>query len=310
MSARPRGTAILSAFVAAVFAVTGVALLRAQATSAPAFDVASVKQNKSGGPPFSNFPLGPGDVYAPNGGYFRATNIPLVAFISFAWKLSGNQMQFLSPQLPQWVFSDRFDIQARVDGNPGKDEMRMMMRSLLADRFKLAMHSETRQAALFGLVLAKPGKTGPQLRAHEAGSACPTTSLPPAPGSAPAPLATVDGGFPVICGGIMPMPPGTRGRIRLAARGVSLGLLASTFSGGVGNVGRPVVDQTGLSGTFDFILEWAPETGDPAPRGFVPDQTGPPLAEALKEQLGLKLDAQKGPVEALVVDHIERPSEN
>lgn len=72
--------------------------------------------------------------------------------------------------------TDRFDIQARAEGNPGKDQMRLMMRSLLADRFKLAIHHETRQVPAFAIVLVKPGKTGPQLQLHPNDAPCPTTS--------------------------------------------------------------------------------------------------------------------------------------
>ena len=145
----------------------GVMLLVGSAaaqSAALSFDVASVKANKSDAQPNSNFPLGPGDVYSPNGGYFSATNFPLVTYIVFAYKIAGNQMQTLVPQLPGWVTTEKFDIQARVQGNPGKDEMRMMMRTLLAERFKLAVRMETRQAPVLAWVLLKPGTNGPGVR--------------------------------------------------------------------------------------------------------------------------------------------------
>jgi hypothetical protein len=109
-----------------------------------AFDVASVRQN-SIGPDYgmnSNFPLGPGDVYAANGGQFRATNFSLLAYIEFAYKIDGNQDQFLVSQPPKWVLTSHFDIQAKAQGNPTKDQMRLMMQTLLADHFKLAVHYE------------------------------------------------------------------------------------------------------------------------------------------------------------------------
>ena len=87
----------------------------------------------------------------------------------------SNQGRYVLPQLPEWVTTERFDIQARAEKNPGKDEMRLMMRSLLADRFKLAVHYETLQVPLFAIVLAKPGKTGPQLQLHPIDTSCPTT---------------------------------------------------------------------------------------------------------------------------------------
>ena len=177
------------------------------------FDVASVKQNKSGGNQVnSNVPLGPGDVYTPTGGFFKATNVPLILYIAFAYKLMANDVQSLS-QLPEWTKTDRFDIQAKVEGNPTKDQMRLLMRSVLTDRFKFAMHNETRQLPVFALVPIKPGATGPQLRPHPADSSCSTAApAQPAPGSVPAPLATVAGGFPAICGGIFGMPASAPGR--------------------------------------------------------------------------------------------------
>src|SRR5579863_4203558 len=124
-------TAVLASIAAAqAFAQT--------APARPEFEVASVKPNKSGDPPSSNNPLGPGNVYSPYGGYFQANNFPLYTYILFAWKIMGNQEQFLRPQMPEWVMTEHFDIQARAEGNPDKDRMRLMMRSLLADRFKLA----------------------------------------------------------------------------------------------------------------------------------------------------------------------------
>src|SRR6267142_6606299 len=132
------------------------------------FDAASVKGNTTApaSARSSSFPLGPGDVYVPNAGRFRAMNFPLVAYIEFAYKLTEDQNQFLPPQLPKWVTADRFDIQASVQGSPTKDQMRLMMQSLLADRFKLAVHFETREVPVFALSLVKPGQFGPRLRPH------------------------------------------------------------------------------------------------------------------------------------------------
>ena len=268
-----------------------------------AFDVASVKPNKSNDQAFSNVALGPGDYYSPNGGFFTATNIPLFTYIAFAFRATGNQALILRTQIPKWVRSDRFDIQARAEGNPSKDQMRLMMRSLLADRFKLAIHHETRQLPVFALVIVKPGKTGPQLQAHPDGIACSTDPKSP---SAPA------RGFPTTCGGIQRMPATALIRVRMGARNVTMGLIASTLAGNPDGADRPVLDQTQLRGTFDFTLEWTPEIEDPQAPGatFRPPLSGPTFLEALKEQLGLKLVPQTGPVDVLVVDHVEQPSPN
>ena len=277
------------------------------------FDVASVKQNKSDDPANSNVALGPGNYYSPTGGLFSATNIPLYAYIIFAYKATANQTLDLHTQVPEWVLSDRFDIQARVNGSPTKDQMRLMMQALLADRFKLAIHNETRQLPVFALVLSKPGKTGLQLQIHSNDIPCSTDPLlPPPSGSASAPSATVAGGFPTLCGGIQPMQPSAPGRVRMGGRNVTMGLIASTLAVMPDGPDRPVLDQTGLSGTFDFTLECVRQPTGASPPGVdaQADASAPTFLEALKEQLGLKLESQTGPVDILVLDYVEEPSAN
>lgn len=304
-------------FSAILFAAAvPAASLDAQPASAkpPEFDVASVRQNKSGLPPsgdqpFANIPIGPGDVYTPNGGFFSAKNLPVISYIAFAWKLGASQLQYLITQLPGWVMSDRFDIQARADGDPGKDQMRLMMRSLLADRFKLALHKETREIPVSAFVLIKPGTTGPQLRLHPAGdSSCTRTNDPTVP--PPTSVATIAGGFPAICGGIFGMPTDVPGHQRIAARDITMEFLARSLPANETN--RPIIDHTGLTGTVDFVLEWLPTRTGPAPPDAQPDpdQSGPSFQEALAKQLGIKLESQKAPMDVLVLDHIEHLVEN
>ena len=266
------------------------------ASRAPEFEVASVKPSRSDVPPHANNPLGPGNVYSPYGGFFQAINFPLYSYILFAYKIMGNQEQFLRPQMPSWVMTERFDIEARAEGDPDKDQMRLMMRSLLADRFKLALHYETRQVPVFTIVLSKSGKTEPGLQPHPEDSSCAT-----------APQASqnqVAGRFPALCGGLFPMPPGAPGHQRFGARNVTMGFIANQLSA-MGQLERPVIDRTGLGGNFDFAVEWAPELP-----GAEPDPSGPTFLEALKDQLGIRLESQKGPAEVIVLDHVERPSEN
>jgi uncharacterized protein (TIGR03435 family) len=280
------------------------------------FEVASVKPSKSGDlPANSTFPLGPGSVYVSNGGHFSATNLPLAAYIAFAYKIMGSQQESLLSQLPGWGLTDHFDIQARTDGNPAKDtkdQMRLMMRSLLADRFRLAMHNETRQGPVFALTALRPGKTGPLLRPHPNDSSCSTDPPPP-----PTQLA---GPFPALCGGLLQMPPSAPGLRRFGGRNITMAFIANILTP-IGTLDRPVLDQTGLTGTFDFALEWAPElqgTADreklasPRPPGaeLPADIPGPAFMDAVRQQLGLKLERQKGPIEVLVLDHVERPSQN
>jgi len=269
--------------------------------SGQSFDVASVKPGQPGVQPNSNFPLGPGDVYVQNGGLFSANNLPLVTYIFFAYKIIGNQGQILLPQLPDWTKTEQFDIQARATGNPGKDQMRLMMRALLADRFKLAIHNETRDVPVFAFVLVKPGKLGPQLKLHSEGAPC-STDLKPA--DAQAQVATVDGGLPALCNGIFGMPPTVPGRQRAAARNVTLAFIADSLSGAA-NLGRPMIDKTGITGTVDFSLEWTPEGAE-----ATADPNALSLQEALKDQLGIKLQSDKTSTSVIVLDHVEHPSAN
>jgi uncharacterized protein (TIGR03435 family) len=108
------------------------------------------------------------------------------------------------------------------------------------------------------------------------------------------------------------MTASASGRVRIGARNVTMGLIATTLSAMPDGPARPVLDQTGLSGTFDFTLEWTPQLNVPEPPGstFQTDESGPTFLEALKEQLGLKLESTTGPVNVLVIDHVEEPSPN
>ena len=293
---------------------------QAQTEKSLVFEVASIKPNKSGDPPKSNFPLGPGEVYTPNGGLFSATSQPLITYILFAYKLNGNQAQNLQSQLPGWVTSDRFDIQARSSGNPRKDDMRLMMRSLLADRFKFTIHVETREVPVLAFVLVKPGVTGPRLWPHPDDARwseedraqlrrfCPTAPSS-ASDSAASPVETATAELPVSCKGTFGMRPSAPGRLRFAGRNVTIGFISDTFSAGAG-FGRPMVDQTGLHGTFDFILEFTPERRGAPGADAANEDSALPFQDALRDQLGIKLESKKAPLDVMVVDHIDHPTAN
>ncbi len=272
------------------------------------FDVASVKLSKSGDGPNSNIPLGPGSVYVPNGGNFMATGMPLSVYIMFAYKMSPGSAQAMEKQLPGWVMTEKYDITAKTDKHDvTKDEMRLMMRALLAERFKLAIHSETQQMPVYGLVLAKPGLLGPKLVAHRASEPCDTNPSRQAVDA----QETVAGEFPKICGSITGLPNRTPGMTTLGARNVPIGQLASVLTG-LGNLGRPVLDQTGLTGSYDFVLELVPvpRLAPTDAANASAESTGPGLEQALRQQLGLKLESKKGEVEAWVVDHVEHATQN
>lgn len=322
-SCRKRLLPIFGWMVIAIAAAIGISYTPTSGAQAPTatqtastvgkleFEIASVRQNKSGKASSSNVPLGPGDVYVPTGGHFKATNLPLVTYIAFAYKIMGSQTQFLLRQLPRWASEDRFDIEARTEGEPTKDQMRQMMRSLLADRFKLVVHTQSEQIPVFALEPVKLGETGPHLRRHAASDpSCLNTPPPvPTPVSTAASSPRVAEEFPAICGGIYDMPPSAPGRMRFGARNVSMGLIANSLP--TREVGRPVVDRTGMSGNYDFALEWTPEPNNSLPAdASPPDETGAGFLQALKEQLGLKLESTKAPVDRFVIDHVEMPSEN
>jgi uncharacterized protein (TIGR03435 family) len=265
----------------------------AQDSPVPAFDVASVKRNLSGAPATSNFPLGPGNAYTANGGRFSATGFTLGTYIYFAYKLMPAQIQEMPGQLPAWAITDPYNIEARVQGDPGKDGMRALVRSLLAERFKLAMHEETKDMPVAALVLIREGKLGTMIQPHPAGTPCPTNI---APGG-----VTEDGRFPLLCGGILQLPASVPGRLRIGARGITLDFFARSLSAATAS-GRPMIDATGLSGAFDVSIEFS--------RGESTDPEALAFEQALKEQLGMKLQLRKAPQKVMVLDHVERPTEN
>ncbi len=298
------------------------------------FEVASVRENKTGGKSYSNFSLdngnayfivNKGDTFAPSGTLFQATNQTPMRYILFAYKLGGTQelaLRFkywagLSTNVPSWVNNTLFDIEARAPRPVTKDQMRLMMQSLLAERFKLAVHKETRQVPVFAMVLEKPGTMGPQLRVHPASDSCATTTFPESASDTGAKkgAASVSQTLPIPCGMIAHLPPSAPGLHRIGGRNVTLAMLAESLppQTGLAVLPKPVIDRTGLGGIFDFSLEWAqPVTSSdigPGPN-TQGEESGPSFAQAMKEQLGLKLESTKGPVELLVIDHIERPSPN
>ena len=261
-----------------------------------AFEVASIKPGSPEKFMSPNFPLDAGDAYAETGGRFSA-GFPLSVYITFAYKLTltREQREAMIAALPKWVGTDQFQIQAKAEGNPTKDQMRLMMQSLLADRFKLAIHFETREVPLLALTMIKPGKLGPKLKLHSEGPSC--DSIPPSDV------------FPPRCDVFALMV--RQGKQSFAgSRNTTMALIAGGLPS-LGRLARPVVDQTGLSGRVDFTLEWSPELPGPqGPNEPQVDLQGPSFMEALKEQLGLKLEPTKGPIQVLVVDHVEKPTEN
>jgi uncharacterized protein (TIGR03435 family) len=281
------------------------------------FDVAAIRENKSGLPPLgedpdSNVPLGPGNVYSPTGGLFAARNMTLISYIAFAYKMTDNQLSSFKAMAPEWVSNDRFNVQARTDkSDVTKDELRLMMRSLLEERFNLTAHYETQQVTVYALKLIKGGQMGPRLQPHPPDSTCSSELPTKTDSSSPAPRETITGGFPTTCGGIVLLPSSAPGRVNIGGRNIALILLANSLTDW-GQLDHPVIDRTGLSGKFDFALEYVPERrpSATAPGDTDADLAGPTFREALKQQLGLSLVSEKGEVQVIKLDHIDHVSAN
>jgi bla regulator protein BlaR1 len=259
--------------------------LRAQSIAidagTPDFVSVSIKANRSGDS--RSRPMTMAD------GRLRATNQPLRDLIrsSYGAQVEGG---------PDWLASGRFDIEARAEGNPTRTQLNAMLRKLLADRFHLVAHTDTRTVPVYALVLARSdGALGPQIRP----SACTggeTPSVVPVVPRLVDPNNDLEALSPPPCGVVR-----TR-RGTLVARGVTMEGLAM---GGLSTIlDRKVVDRTGLTGRYDLNAGWTPAPGPPKPAGV-----GPATFTALDEQLGLKLDAAEGPITVVVIDRVERPVE-
>jgi uncharacterized protein (TIGR03435 family) len=266
---------IRSATLALLFICPGFAQLT--------FEVASIKPSN---------PDGPGMIRLMPGGGLTMTNIPLRAMITFAYDVRDFQVS----GAPGWAGTERFDVTARAERSSaegpdepakmtdaqrktGRDQVAERLRALLADRFQLAVHRETKDQPIYALVVSKNGAKLKEVKE---------------PG---------------------PRQGMSMNRGRLEGFAAPMEMLGTVLSNAMG---RPVVDKTGLPGKYDFVLEWTPDPGaDARAQGFgdgitepAPAPGGPTIFTALQEQLGLKLESQKGPVENIVIDRVEKPSEN
>ena len=256
------------------------------------FEVASIKPDKSGSTIWGIRPT-------PDGLSARGT---LQRLIRIVYRIEPNQIS----GAPGWMSSERYDIEAKMDqatadrmeklNDAQKTSARhRMLQTLLADRFKLTTHRTTKELPIYSLVVAKGGS---KLHQAKPGDTYPNGIK--GPDGRPAPVGS----------DLMRM-----GRGELTAQGIGMEQVAHLLTQ---QTGRTVVDNTGLKGNYDFALHWTPDQSAPAfngPSGGGPDSTtssesGPSIFTAIQEQLGLKLEPQKGPVEILVVDHVEKPSEN
>ena len=287
-------TAVSTAIVAApVLYGTLAAVASPQAPAAAvtaAFEVAVVKENHSGEPGSR--------VQAQPNGRFRAVNATLQTLVRNAYRLQ-------EPQIvggPDWFTSERFDIEARApEGVVSPEQFGGMLQHLIAERFNLAAHFESRELPVYTMMLVRSDRRlGNQLRGATVD--CAALLARGAPPTTPASGARPSCGLRLGLGQII-------------AGGASISQLANALSP---MVGRPVIDRTGLDGLFDIDLTWTPDQLPPRAPGTPADQplrvngvdidpNGPSLYTAVQEQLGLKLDARHGPVNVLVVDRADKP---
>jgi len=274
--------------VAILLATSAMATaIRAQAPAS--FEAASVKRNTSGD---WRKAIGP----AP-GGRFVATNNTLRDLLPFAFGLPQQMAGIRIIGGPTWVDEDRFDVTAKVDGAWTLPQMSNMLRALLADRFRLVAHRETREMPTYALVA---GSTSSTLRRSEINQAACDSRRAAIQRREPVP--PIEPGAKPVC------PTGRTLPGSITAVGWSMDALATTLSPWVGRV---IADRTQLAGLFDFELRWTPDQPIRLPDDAPPiaiDPNGPSIFTALQEQLGLKLESTYGPVEVLVIDSVQRPT--
>ena len=270
-------------------------------TSKPAFEVASIKPNLS---------QDAAGRFGLPAGRFTAANMSLKEIIKFAY--NGNQGGFSlrEDQVsggPSWIDSDKFDIDAKVEDSFVEVEkkvpvdewmiqIRLMLQSLLEDRFKLKVSHATKELPVYALVVAK---NGPKLIKSDVPPIGPPSGNPPS-------------GSPPRKGPYLGLQ-----KDQIISIGMPIDPFAEMLSRQPEVGGRMVLNETGLNDRYDFTLHWTPEIpattipeGQTPPSQLAPDSSAPSLFTALQEQLGLRLESTKAPVDVLVIDYIEKPSPN
>ena len=275
----------------------------APAADSPTFEVASIKPNATPGRRGGGG--GPGRV--------TMVGMPVRQLIAQAYEIHDSQII----GGPDWLGSQGYDINATMNGTPSPEVRRMLMKTLLRDRFTLTFHAEKRDLPIYALVvLRSDGRLGPGLKR------IPDDECPPpgsrrgaAPGEPPPAPSPFDPNAVAACGSIV-FGPG-----RLLAHGVPINMLAQSLANlpAITAFNRPVTNLTKLEGAYDFDFRWTndfgrggpPPPGSPAaaPNAITPGDE-PALFTALQEQLGLKLNPLRATLDVLVIDSIERPSEN
>jgi uncharacterized protein (TIGR03435 family) len=325
-----RAAGLLAATLTIAFGLASATPGRAQAQSqgqstaatVPTYEyeVVSIKVNKSTGA-FPNFSAGEDG--------FTLQNLPLFALVASAFGVLPDRIS----GMPDWLNSEKYDVSTKMDpsvsealkkmsADDKKTAQQLMIQALLADRCKLKFHRETKELPVYTLTIAK---NGPKFQESKPDDKATSAAEPTATNSSTAAAAVTSAG-----GMKVPDGRGGFGSIKVGAGGaVTFHALPLTMLTQILSVqlGRQIVDKTGLTGKYDFTWQFTPDPsqnraggggapGDsqpPAGGGGVPvpaDPTGTSLFTAVQEQLGLRLESGKGPVEIFVIDHIERPSDN
>lgn len=276
------------------------ALLRAQTADAVEFEVASIKPS----PP----PEGRGIMVRCTGGpgskdptLFSCENMSLNNLVCNAYDIAFYQLK-----APDWGMQTRFHVNARVPARATKEQFKVMLQHLLAERFKLVVHHETKDFQKWELVVAKGG---PKLKPAVEPPAIKDDGSPPPLPAARGPMHLEKDGFPAVNsrGGMAMM----NGRARMYQPSATLDRLAGMLTG---QVDGPVTNATGLDGKYEISLYWQSGGGMRAAasaEGASEPEPGPTIFEAVQQQLGLKLESKKGPIDIVVIDHAEKvPIEN
>jgi uncharacterized protein (TIGR03435 family) len=322
---------------ASLIIFTSCAAFGQGAAESPTFEVASVKPAEP--QPMGQMRImmrgGPG---SPDPGQITYSGVSLKDVLVNAYAVKGYQISG-----PKWLDSERFDIVAKIPKGATKEQFQLMLQNLLAERFKLTLHHETKELPMYALVVGKGGhKLKESVEDDAAAGAAPqggaAGDAPPPPPGAGYGGAPVMGRMKVGADGMPQLPANMgknnmmvmmmNGRMRLVANHRPITALLEMLSG---QLGFPVVDATGLKANYDFTLDFSPD-GMNGPMGMMPpppppmhdgapggggamagspDVGGPTIFAAVQEQLGLKLEQKKGPVDLLVIDRLEKaPTEN
>lgn len=277
-------------FLAALIAVTCVA---------QSFEVASLKP---GAPPGSGVRVGlsRGGPKSLDPGHFSCQNCTLMMLVTDAFNVRASQVSG-----PAWMTAERFDITAKIPLGSTEEQVLVMEQNLLAERFKMTFHREQKEMSVYELVV---GKGGPKFKEASKDAAVKSNDeiLPKDKNDLPVGYERTIHGYRMLM---------KSGQVKIHADGESMQELASSLWS---VAGRPVLDRTGLTGEYEFDLTFAAEipgtrpASPPSSVASAPEgDAGPSLFSAVQEQLGLRLESKKGPVDSIVIDHLEKaPTEN